>query len=458
MHLNAAQPHAWVARAAQPQKTASPDDKNSGDSNTTTIVLIVVGSVVAIVLAGVVWICWSRRAKKSPILEQADDPKKKGFFGRVAGRLRGGRYEQASGHDADSSHQLNPTQRRNRDVEQASNTGNTGTAAVDRNTSVRSIMTLPAYRQMAGNNEQVLGREGERDGVDVIIDLPNQEEEEELRDQEMETMYQIRTTRRQLLAEREERRTQRLEARRRNDAAALEDIRARTRAANQNTAIADLRSTVDQIKDTRNRSVSSVSYADVGVARHDGTRIRANSTESERVGLLSDAGSITLGHNRGRSASSAASGETDFVSLTPTASRASRGDSLSGGPWVPNVEGRSGSSLELTETDLGDTAMPPPEYQDVSLEEGRSTTPQHEPPPDYPGPYRSASQRTQRSLTTARQSGDVEPETETHTRPMGRGVGGVPQLPSLRISRLPEIVIEPSSAHPRDESRRQTPP
>ncbi|KAK7421691.1 hypothetical protein QQZ08_009865 [Neonectria magnoliae] len=452
MHLNAAQPHTWVARAAQPQTTASPNDNDSG--NTTTIVLIVVASVVAVLLAGVVWICFSRRAKKSTILEQTDDQKKKGFFGRVAGRLRGGRYEQASGDDADSSHQLNPTQnRRNRDVEQATNPGNAGTAAVDRNTSVRSIMTLPAYRQMAGNNEQVLGREGERDGVDVIIDLPNQEEEEELRDQEMETMYQIRTTRRQLLAEREERRIQRLEARRRNDAAALEDIRARTRAANQNTAIADLRTTVDQIKDTRNRSVSSVSYAAVGVARHDGTRIRANSTESERVGLLSDAGSITLGHNRVRSASSAASGETDFVSLAPTASQR---DSLSGGPWVPNVEGRAGSSLDLAETDLGDTAMPPPEYQDVSLEEGRSTTPQHEPPPDYPGPYRSASQRTQRSLTTPRQNGDAEPESETHMQPMGRGVGGIPQLPSLRIPQLPEIVIEPSSAHPRDDSRRET--
>jgi hypothetical protein len=41
----------------------------------------------------------------------------------------------------------------------------------------------------------------------------------------------------------------------------------------------------------RDRRVSSVSYADLGVARHDGTRIRANSNESERP-LLDSAASI----------------------------------------------------------------------------------------------------------------------------------------------------------------------
>ncbi|KAF7547448.1 hypothetical protein G7Z17_g7725 [Cylindrodendrum hubeiense] len=456
MHLSAEALHAWDARdghqRAEQTKGSKDTQTDGGSSNTTTIALVVVAVIILLLLVGIVWFCRSRKAKKSSSLEPTDEPKKKGFFGRITGRLRGGRYEQTSGDDSDRSHQLNSTgSRRNGDVEAGTNRGSTATGAVDRNTSVRSIMTLPAYRQMAATNEQVLGREGERDGVDVIVDLPNQEEEEELRDREMETMYQIRTTRRQLIAEREERREQRREARLRNDAAALQDIRARTRAANQDTTITDLRTTVDQIKDTRNRSVSSVSYADVGVARHDGTRIRANSTESERVGLLEDAGSITLGHNRGRSASSAASADTDFMSLTPTHTR---GESLSGGPWVPNGSARTGSSTELVEADLGDTTMPPPEYHDLSLsEENRSTTPLHEPPPDYPGPYRSASQRTQRSLTTtARPDGEVEPETEpeteTRTQTLGRGVGGVPQLPSLRISRLPEIVIEPSSAHP----------
>ncbi|KAH6976903.1 hypothetical protein BKA56DRAFT_617171 [Ilyonectria sp. MPI-CAGE-AT-0026] len=450
MYLSFAEPHVWEVRDGHPRAEPSKDKNSGGNSSTTTIVLVVVAAVVFVLLIAVVWVCRSRKTRKSGNVEQTDDQKKKGFFGRITGRLRGGQYEQTSGHDTDQSHQLNSTGGRRNAAQSAANRGNTATATVDRNTSVRSIMTLPAYRQMAATGEQVLGREGERDGVDVIVDLPNQEEEEELRDREMETMYQIRTTRRQLIAEREERREQRREARRLNDSAALEDIRARTRAANEDTTIADLRTTVDQIKDTRNRSVSSVSYADVGIARHDGTRIRANSTESERVGLLADAGSISLGHNRGRSASSAASADTDFMSLTPTHTR---GDSQSGGPWVPNGEARTGTSADLTETDLGDTAMPPPEYHDVSLsEENRSTTPLHEPPPDYPGPYRSASQRTQRSLTaTVRSDEAVEPKPETLTQSLGRGVGGVPQLPSLRISRLPEIVIEPSSAHPRDD-------
>lgn len=421
---------------------------------------IVVASVAALLLILVVWVCYSRRRPRKAPLPGQPDPKKNGFLGRISGRIRGGNYEPAAGtDDSDHSHQLAPTgsSQRNNNVEQTTNRSNaTTTAAVDRNTSVRSVMTLPAYRQSAGNNEQVLGREGERDGIDVIVDLPTQEEEEELRDQEMATLYQIRTTRRQLVAEREERREQRREARRRGDRVALEDLRARTRAANEDTTLRDLRSEVERIKDTRNRSVSSVSYADVGLARHDGTRIRANSTESERVGLLSDAGSISLGHQRGRSASSAASADSDMVSLTPTHTH---NDSQSGGLWVTNGDGRTGSDPELVETDLGDTAMPPPEYEDISLyEDGRSTSPMYEPPPDYPGPFRSASQRTQRSLGSTVQTEDravqqddeVEQDGGVTPRPSTRGVGGIPQLPSLRIAPLPEIIIQPSSAHPQD--------
>lgn len=45
----------------------------------------------------------------------------------------------------------------------------------------------------------------------------------------------------------------------------------------------------------RDRRISSVSYADVGVARHDGTRIRAGSTESDSRPLLDSAASISGG-------------------------------------------------------------------------------------------------------------------------------------------------------------------
>ncbi|KAJ4327939.1 hypothetical protein N0V84_001614 [Fusarium piperis] len=461
MYLNAPVPRGWDApdglrpRAQDVRKRADDNDNNN------TVVFIVVASAIAFTAAVSFWIFISKRKKKPKTSEN----KKPGFFARITGRSGQGNYEQTAGDDGESgrsSHQLGNTSssgRRNGDGassrnSQANRSGNAG-ATVDRNTSVRSVLTLPAYRQMANPNEQVLGREGERDGVDVIIDLPTAEEEEEARDNEMETLYQIRLARRQMLAEREDRRERRREARTRNDYRTLEQIRAETRLANENTTITDLRSAVDQIKDSRQRSVSSVSYADVGIARHDGTRIRANSTESERVGLLSDAAS--LGHQRGRSGSSAVSHDDDFSSLTPARSR---GSSRAG---TPNDDGRAGSSPELVEADLGDETMPPPEYEDIPLDDDiRSTTPINEPPPDYPGPYRSSSQRTaERDLGSGPQNGEVGPAEQagdghgsSDSSGTPRGRDGVPQLPSLRISQLPEIVIEPSSAHPRDDDRR----
>ncbi|KAM5342844.1 hypothetical protein ACJ41O_013810 [Fusarium nematophilum] len=431
----------------------------------------VIASAITFTIAIAFWVYMSRRTRK----KDTTGNKKPGFFSRITGRSGGGQYEPTSGEDGGESgrqsHQLDSrSSRRTRDSNSSRNSqanrGNTAGATVDRNTSVRSVLTLPAYRQMASNNEQVLGREGERDGVDVIVDLPTAEEEEEARDNEMETLYQIRLARRQMLAEREERRDRRRDARSRNDYRTLEQIRAETRAANDDTTIQDLRTTVDQIKENRQRSVSSVSYADVGIARHDGTRIRGNSTESERVGLLSDAASMSMGHHRGRSASSAASHDDDFSSLAPARSR---GGSRSGTPTL-SVDGRAGSSPELVEADLGDETMPPPEYEDIPLgNDLRSTTPMDEPPPDYPGPYRSASQRTvERDLGSDRSTTEVGPAEQagqdghdsnnnnSNGNGSRRGVGGVPQLPSLRISRLPEIVIEPSSAHPRDDERRSS--
>ena len=294
----------------------------------------IIGSIAAIVLAVTVVICIRKSRKDKKKLKGIEETDKGGFLKWF--QRKKGRYSQTPSEDGGESgrqsHQLdsnstssNNRQNRNsaRNSSNINTTINTNTAGatVGRNTSVRSVLTLPAYRPSANNNEQVLGREGERDGVDVIIDLPTAEAEEEARNEEMETMYQIRLARRQAIAEREERRERRREARLRNDYRELEAIRAETRAANEDNTISELRTTVDQLKDNRQRSVSSVSYADVGVARHDGTRIRANSSESERVGLLSDAASMQSGHQRGRSYSSAASHDDDFSSLAPARSR-----------------------------------------------------------------------------------------------------------------------------------------
>uniref|UniRef100_A0A0L0NAX8 Uncharacterized protein n=1 Tax=Tolypocladium ophioglossoides (strain CBS 100239) TaxID=1163406 RepID=A0A0L0NAX8_TOLOC len=393
----------------------------------------------------------------------------------------GSRYEQASGDDVTDSQsqslRLDPTPSRpsgdaeRRRTSQANNASSNSAAAgatagaavgasVDRNTSVRSIMTLPAYRQTAATNEQVLGREGERGGVDVIIDYPTAEDEEALREEEMDTLYQIRVARRRQIEEREDLRRQRDEARRRNDGGALADIRARSRAASNTSQLDGLRREVGRIQENRQRSVSSVSYADLGVARHDGTRIRTNSNESESMGLLSDAASITMSnrsgapspalHRRERSASSLVSVDSDFAPPTLAWLRRESPPNLR---RLASDGERAGSSPELVEADLGEEAMPPPEYEDVSLDDGdgltRSTTPLHEPPPDYPGPYRSASRGSERRPLAAAAAAAANPEPEEdglRTPRTTRGVGGAPQLPSLRISRLPAIVIEPSKS------------
>jgi hypothetical protein len=171
------------------------------------------------------------------------------------------------------------------------------TVGVDRNTSVRSVMTLPPYSPAARPTEQVLGREGERAGIDVVVEQPETVDEQEgRRDDEMESLYQIRQARRQEAADREERRRLRREARARGDTVTLarlqEESRARQEAATQGALLSAQLIAEHQTKN-RDRRVSSVQYFDVGVARHDGTRVRAASFESDNRPLLDSAASIS---------------------------------------------------------------------------------------------------------------------------------------------------------------------
>ncbi|PNP46021.1 hypothetical protein TGAMA5MH_02056 [Trichoderma gamsii] len=437
-----------------PRRTAQPADGSAQLSQATrhlhtlvrrdgmgggVIGAIIIGVVVAIIVV-VVLVLFIRRRRK----------------------FKKAKYERAQGHDTSevaNSRGINATAtsrtgragRSNGPPPASSNRNNAAASGnVDRNTSVRSVMTLPAYRQDAAQGEQVIGREGERDGIDVIVDLPTEEEVEALRDEEMESMYQIRLARRQLIDEQQQRRVERQEARTRGDVAALADIRSRTRAANNSTVIDDLRREMERAKENRNLSVSSVSYADVGLARHDGTRIRANSTESERVGLLSDAGNIAVSDNRLSQQHSRVMSESSVISMdsnfpSPALTRSAEAPS----------EARAGSSPELVEADLGDEAMPPPGYEDVSLVDDddfqdRSILPTTEPPPDYPGHHRSESQRSRRNETSPslESASSQNSSTERDERRISRGLGGIPQLPSLRIRDLPPITVEPPSARP----------
>lgn len=413
------------------------------------------------------------------------------------------RYQQPSDHDGDAAlrganhmrdarNNLRASLRDPASAGQGAAAASTTDAGVDRNTSVRSVMTLPAYRMDANEHEQVLGREGERGGIDVVVEMPTAEDEEALREEEMEALYQIRLARRRQIQEREERRQQRREARARNDAVALEELRRRAREnaeASSAEAVQELRREHERIKETRQRAVSSVSYHEVGLVRADGTRLRANSNESERVGLLSDAASIapsarsasgsgpgSLFHRRDRSASSVISIDTGHS--PPGSPGLTTGDStfsLHSGPGNRSRAGsgpttpRAGSSPEMidaAEADLGDVDMPPhspPGYDDVSLEEitpahsresrSGANSPYNEPPPDYPGPTQMRNHRLSAQMAGLAASATEEEQPEGSTRRLSRGVGGVPQLPSLRLTRLPQIVIEPSTATPGDDER-----
>lgn len=332
----------------------------------------------------------------------------------------------------------------------ATSTPANSAAGIDRNTSIRSIMTLPVYRQTPGDSEQVLGREGDRDGVDVIVDMPTAEDEEQMREEEMRALYELRLARRQQIAEREERRAQRNAARQRNDTAALREIQERTRAASSSNSIEEMRAAHERLKQERQRTVSSVSYGELGVARHDGTRLRANSMESERMGLLSDAASIaatstrSTQHRRHASQASILSMESDLPSPAYTRSRSgsrTRSPRITTAVSSPDPNEANGN---------GDTPIySPPGYDDVSLQDNGSgaTTPHNEPPPDYPGPSQRRASRLASEMAAAAQNGRAESVNDEHEA--RSSTSGAPQLPEIQVSpELPRIVVEPSSARP----------
>ncbi|GKT65097.1 hypothetical protein ColTof4_07485 [Colletotrichum tofieldiae] len=433
------------------------------DGRKITTIVILAALVLLIFVAFVGFSCRASRRSTRNNTKSSGGGFLKSIWSTGVGRNR---YRQAQDESSTSTEQLT-TRRRSgpssvafdASADQSQTDARSPNSAVNRNTSIRSIMTLPAYRPDPNDNEQVLGREGERGGVDVVIEYPTEENEEDLRDQEMEALYQIRLARRQELAEREERRRERREARERGDFVALDNIRARARNASNNSVVAVLREEHERLKNERQRAVSSVSYADLGVARHDGTRLRANSSESERMGLLSDSASIAatsirsgadsaMNHRRGRSASSVMSIESDLPS--PGFAPRSRANSR---PDTPRLDTQAGSSPEIIEADVGEAGMPiysPPGYDEVSLddERSRSNTPQPgtEPPPNYPGPAQQRAESIASSM-----AGLAADEQTTHGSADQQRQARIPQLPSLRLQQVPQIVIEPSSARPHDD-------
>lgn len=328
-------------------------------------------------------------------------------------------------------------------------------AGVDRNTSVRSVMTLPAYAPVARDTEQILGREGERGGIDTVLEFPETNDEEEgRREGEMESLYQIRVARRAEAREREERRQARREARMRGDHETLAELRRRAEQAAEESVSQML--IAEHQTANRDRRVSSVQYGDLGVARHDGTRLRANSSESDNRPLLDSAASIsglsgrsravssntlnTFSHYRGASASSVLSvssrGSDEFEFPDAQQSRSNSNGNNATSTTSPHILSTTHTHTSQSESpDIADSfeviSHPPPTH---SRSGSRVSTPNFAPPPlhiphDEEAPaYEDPPTYTSPVATRA-------PTLPTQTP----GEGGAPMLPSLE--RLPSIHI-----------------
>jgi hypothetical protein len=262
-------------------------------------------------------------------------------------------------------------------------------AGVDRHTSVRSVMTLPPYAYTPREDERVLGREGERAGMDNVVELPETVDDEEgRREDEMESLYQIRLARRVEAADREARREARRAARARGDIHALAELRRRAEEAADLSVsqmlIADHQATAR----TRDRRVSSVAYGDLGVARHDGTRLRANSTESDNRPLLDSAASISgQSHHSRAHSNNTLDPDTHRrgLSVTSFGSRASSEFDFSQARQSPSGPN---DFFELASPNpdrtLGASRVPSP-----TIDIPREQAPAYEDPPNYESPVQT---------------------------------------------------------------------
>lgn len=351
------------------------------------------------------------------------------------------------------------------DLEQNGNEGgNTNDVNVARNTSVRSVMTLPAYSRSVRENERVLAREGERGGIDTVVEASETaEEEENRREQEMESLYQIRLQRRQEIAERDARREARRDARRRQDYGALAAMRQESVwRAEQRASAGTAAMIAEHQANARDRRVSSVSYADLGVARHDGTRLRANSTDSDNRPLLDSAASISEStmrpvtgdslsvHRRGRSGSSATSAMSvsdvsdnemdpppfgrsggDFEAVSMSRSQSRSPSATRGSTHNRSRTNSAAGPLTLDTADVGESRIPL--YQPPAYDEGFEDAPPYTSPVD-------------RQIPGFQRPEPLQPVQVEAPRPLS--ASGAPMLPE--IGRLPSIrIAEATPIEPR---------
>ncbi|GAB7353618.1 hypothetical protein MBLNU459_g4033t1 [Dothideomycetes sp. NU459] len=411
-------------------------DTGSSDHQSKMKAVIIVVSIVAVFLFGIIGFYIFRSIRYPSIAK---------LTGRSNNNNKRSWREAISAPFSDSwRHRQDP--RQTIEVQDVSHDPEMG---VDRHTSVRSVATLPAYSAVPREHEGVLGREGERAGMDQVVEFPEDEDEEEARrEEEMGSLWRIRQQRRHEAAEREDRRRRRREARTRGDHATLTALRresvlrATYRQENGSQAMI-----AEHNSRPRERRVSAVSYGDLGVATHNGTRVRANSNDSDSRPLLDGASASDMSgpgrpwvsrdsfstHHRMPSATSVLSMSSvdyddrertaadreesiDVLSLQPTQTRSrAHSDARS---MSRSLRRTSTPQVPPLDVDLGDSQIPlpePPQYDSIGFEEAP--------------PYESAVSSEPSAST----------EQQTHTEP----VVAHPQLPA--ISRLPSIRIMEST-------------
>lgn len=173
-------------------------------------------------------------------------------------------------------------------------------------------MTLPSYSVSARPSEKIIGREGDRAGIDTVVEYPEDSSEEEARrEEEMASLYQIRQARREQQARRREGREERREERRRTRregratmpgmvpatgpgranrySSPVEYLASRSNVAVNASAPNPEEMMAEHQSRERGRRISSVAYASLGVARHDGSRVRSDSASSDNRPLLDGA-------------------------------------------------------------------------------------------------------------------------------------------------------------------------
>lgn len=240
---------------------------------------------------------------------------------------------------------------------------------VRRETSVRSIITLPPYSASPKPTEQIVAREGERGGMDMVVEFPEtQDEQESRREDQMDALYQLRVQRRQELADRESRRRERREARARGDSVRLEQLAAESRARNNrrrgdsNTSLSASAVIAEHQSRERDRRISSVSYADIGRVRHDGSRLRADSHDSDHHPLLQNASLNTSSPSLADPSSMHSRVESMASSIMTADTAATEIDQWGLRPTSTRGSGRPVSQADEEDIGTSNIVPPPPEY------------------------------------------------------------------------------------------------